>query len=107
MNFTLISDERLSSCSISAKWVGLGEWPDGVKNGFIGFRLLCRGMKGECSEISLLTRICERYMYEALRYYNSIYDLRNILPIIIMIWSKMAQLGLEESSEVEGFRIPK
>ena len=27
-------------------------------------------------------------------------------PIIIIIWSKMAQLGLEESSEVEGFRKP-
>ena len=28
-------------------------------------------------------------------------------PIIIIIWSKMAKLGLEESSEVEGFRRPK
>ena len=28
-------------------------------------------------------------------------------PIIIIIWSKMAQLGLEESFEVEGFRRPK
>ena len=28
-------------------------------------------------------------------------------PIIKIIWSKMAQLGLEESFEVEGFRSPK
>ena len=32
---------------------------------------------------------------------------RKIYPIIIIIWSKMAKLGLEESSEVEGFRSPK
>ena len=37
-----------------------------------------------------------------------IYNFPNALyPIIIIIWSKMAQLGLEESSEVEGFRRPK
>ena len=27
--------------------------------------------------------------------------------LVIIIWSKMAQLGLEESSEVESFRRPK
>ena len=43
-------------------------------------------------------------------------NLGNILPtesvgfsslLIMIIWPKMAQLGLEESSEVEGFRRPK
>ena len=28
-------------------------------------------------------------------------------PIMIIIWSITAQLGLEESSEAEGFRRPK
>ena len=28
-------------------------------------------------------------------------------PIIMIIWQKMAQFGLEESSDVEGFRWPK
>ena len=33
-----------------------------------------------------------------------VFDSSIYLPIIIIIWSKMAQLGLEESSEVDGFR---
>ena len=51
-------------------------------------------------------------MAKGMNYSNTLYFLCLkqfflIIVKIMVIWSKMAQLELEESSEVEGFRRPK